>query len=363
MISVIIDNHNYGKYISEAIESVLDQTYQNFELIIIDGASTDDSREVITKYATKYSEKITAVFKPTSGQAAAFNLGFQLSHGDVIALLDSDDYFLPNKLEIINDAHQKYSFIGHGRHSTDGGRNFTPIDNEENRPRLLREYGFIYTYNLISSCISANRSLMEKILPMPENGYVTFADCYIKVLAQYFDNIHYIDEPLTMYRFHQENRVNSFQTPESMENFVKELYRRVFLDINTSLQEREMPCIPKMTPEGILQGLILANPGLSLNQHDVCALYGAGSYSPRVKRAAEYCGVRFCFVIDSDPGKWGSEWYGLPVISPIEAQNRRSEYDKIIIGATYYDEIEKVLDGLGFEKNTDYFRMPIVPND
>ena len=363
MVSVIIDNHNYGRYIGEAIESVLNQTYLDFELIIVDGASTDDSRKVIMKYVKSYPQKITAVFKPTSGQAAAFNVGYKLSKGDIVALLDSDDYFYPQKLEKIVREHENHMFIGHNRIHSDGMKNYVPMDDPSKRQDLLKKYGFIYTYNLISSCISGRRELLDKIFPMPENEYITFADCYIKVLAQYYDNIHYLNDKLTLYRLHNTNKVKSFESESFIEQFVVDLYNRVFKDVNTRLRERGEEEIPILSSDTAREALKIANNGAQLNAGDKYAIYGAGSYSPRVMKAAALCGASIVFAIDGNKDKWGTKWRDLDVISLTEAIKRRKEYDRILIGATAYEEIENTLKEVGLKEEIDYFKLPIVPND
>ena len=93
LVSVIIGNYNYGRFISEAIESALNQTYKNFELIVVDDGSTDNSREIIESYG----DKLTAIFQENGGQGRAFNAGFAVSKGEIICFLDSDDYYYPEK--------------------------------------------------------------------------------------------------------------------------------------------------------------------------------------------------------------------------------------------------------------------------
>lgn len=94
-VSVIIPVYNSEKYLAEAIDSVLAQTYQDFELIIIDDGSSDHSREIATSYP-----KVNYVYQENRGVAAARNRGVQLAKGDFLAFLDADDIWLPNKLAI-----------------------------------------------------------------------------------------------------------------------------------------------------------------------------------------------------------------------------------------------------------------------
>ena len=95
--SVIIPNYNRGKVLPKAISSVLSQSYSNFELIIVDDCSTDDSMQVIAKIQ---DDRIKLLQMPkNSGAAAARNYGIKNSKGDFISLLDSDDFYDPEFLQ------------------------------------------------------------------------------------------------------------------------------------------------------------------------------------------------------------------------------------------------------------------------
>lgn len=94
--SVIIPTYNRGKYVCEAIESVLGQTFQDFEVIVVDDGSTDDTRQRIEHYLPR----IEYIHQKNAGPAAARNTGIAASKGEYVAFLDSDDLWLPNKLRL-----------------------------------------------------------------------------------------------------------------------------------------------------------------------------------------------------------------------------------------------------------------------
>lgn len=94
-VSVIIPNYNYAKYIAKTIDSVLAQTYENIEIIVVDDGSKDKSIEVLKKYG----EKITIIEQKNQGVSLARNNGAEKSTGEYIAFLDADDIWLPEKLE------------------------------------------------------------------------------------------------------------------------------------------------------------------------------------------------------------------------------------------------------------------------
>lgn len=114
LVSIIMPSYNTGKYISETIKSVLAQTYSNWELLIVDDCSTDNTEEVISKYLP--SEKIKYFQnKKNSGAAISRNYALRKAKGKWIAFLDSDDVWMPEKLEYQirfmeeNDYHFSYT--------------------------------------------------------------------------------------------------------------------------------------------------------------------------------------------------------------------------------------------------------------
>ena len=96
MVSVIIPTYNREQTIERAVKSVLDQTYQDFELIIVDDGSTDHTREKVDAFK---SDKIRYIVQKNAGAAAARNTGIMQARGSVIAFQDSDDFWRPDKLE------------------------------------------------------------------------------------------------------------------------------------------------------------------------------------------------------------------------------------------------------------------------
>ncbi|EPL1602607.1 glycosyltransferase family 2 protein [Acinetobacter baumannii] len=99
LVSIITPSYNSAKYIGKTIDSVISQTYKNWELIIIDDCSIDSSVDIIKDYENKDKRIKLIQLKENSGAAVARNTGIQLARGRFIAFLDSDDSWLPEKLE------------------------------------------------------------------------------------------------------------------------------------------------------------------------------------------------------------------------------------------------------------------------
>jgi glycosyltransferase involved in cell wall biosynthesis len=99
LVSVIIDNYNYGCFLREAVESVLQQTYPSIECIVVDDASTDDSRSVIQDILRDYPDVTAILRQENGGQSLACKDGFAASSGHYVIFLDADDFLLPAAVE------------------------------------------------------------------------------------------------------------------------------------------------------------------------------------------------------------------------------------------------------------------------
>src|SRR5688572_17262033 len=98
-ISVVMPSFNQAGYLEEAIKSVLDQPYENVELIIVDGLSTDGSVEIINSY--KNRSNVKAIVEKDNGQADALRKGFSLCSGDIYAWLNSDDVYAEDAFRLV----------------------------------------------------------------------------------------------------------------------------------------------------------------------------------------------------------------------------------------------------------------------
>lgn len=224
LVSILINNYNYGCFLAEAIDSALAQTYENFEVIVVDDGSTDNSREIIESYGNK----IVPVLKENGGQASAFNTGFAASRGSIICFLDSDDVFLPEKATEIVKAFTNYpdcSWCFHPLHYTND-----PLGDsvDKNGSVFLKNYdlrSFFESGNLTKEIFSIlpatsglcfTRSFLESILPMPEGKGISINENYIKYIALAISEGLTTNQKLGCLRLHNENaftgKKNSYLT-------------------------------------------------------------------------------------------------------------------------------------------------------
>lgn len=100
LISVIVPVYNVEKYLNECIESVLKQTYKNFELLLIDDGSSDSSPKICDDYA-KQDERVKVVHKQNAGVSAARNTGLDIAKGEYVTFIDSDDFVSEDYLQLL----------------------------------------------------------------------------------------------------------------------------------------------------------------------------------------------------------------------------------------------------------------------
>lgn len=201
LVSVIMPSYNTGRFIAESIESVLAQTYTNWELLIVDDASTDNTDEVVQDVKNRHPECSEAIhyFKNDRNRGAAYsrNLALREAKGEWIAFLDSDDLWLPEKLEkqlkFMND--NGYKFSGTGR---------TYVDEDgHNLNKYIRSPHHVTKLGMHLYCWPGCLTVMYH---MPMVGLVQIADLkknndyavWLKVVKKC--DFYAFDEPLAKYR-------------------------------------------------------------------------------------------------------------------------------------------------------------------
>lgn len=213
LISVVINNYNYGRYLAQAIRSALAQTYAHCEVIVIDDGSTDDSLAV----ASKFGDAIKVVAKPNGGQASAFNRGFAEAAGEWILFLDADDELYPEAIEravpLMQPGVCKIHFSLHIHREECGSRQrdqVMPPDvlSEGDVVPIIRRSGSYVWPPTSGNVFSA--LCLRQILPMPEIEFRICADLYLCLKIAPLGKMRAVNEPLGIYRIHGENNHTRF---------------------------------------------------------------------------------------------------------------------------------------------------------
>ncbi|MBK8973245.1 MAG: glycosyltransferase [Hahellaceae bacterium] len=338
LISVLINNYNYADYIEEAVESVLKQTYQNFELIIVDDGSTDHSKAVIEQLVVPGLVKI---YKENGGQGSAFNAGFAASKGEIICFLDSDDWWKPGKLEEIVKWHHflqgNYALLQHNVDVWDGGKVY-PF-----KEAMLSGDCFSLTrrtdelaFFVGTSGLAFKRTVLEQLLPVPANFRIS-ADAYLTRTSYTKGLVYSIPYSLGYYRKHNNavlgntrydhsrfhrtvlfpalnefNKANGIGYRYSVKPKAKKIDNKI---LGYLLRVRDLWSIKKLSSEI-----------KRFHKDTKVMVYGAGTVAVKVlPRLAEHVAC----IVDMDDRRDGEEFYGKQIISL--SKMHRHEYDYILV--------------------------------
>lgn len=224
-VSVIIPTHNRAKYMEKAIKSVLNQTYKNYEIIVVDDGSTDKTEKIAKKYVKKHKRKVRYIYQKNKGPSAARNTGIGNAKGKYIAFLDSDDEFLPKKLKkqmsfVKRRPNCRFLYTWYYNSNKNG-----KID----RKRRTKRYGSkealqykLYTrqFTIRTSTVMIEKKVFKKTGLFNENyWYSQDWDMWLRI-ANYHRG-YCIKEPLAKYRQHGSNR-----SSKGIKRYHKEIKKR-----------------------------------------------------------------------------------------------------------------------------------------
>lgn len=206
-VSVIVPTYNRAEYVRDAIDSILAQTYQDFEIIVVDDGSTDHTKEVLGRY----DGKITYLHQSNGGSGSARNLGIRHARGKYIAFLDSDDFWLSTLLdsEVRFLEQNHYDFVHSKMIVTDiNGHEagYKPSRKQENTFDWFIKFGRWST-----STVLVKKECFEKVGYFDESlRVVQDYDQWLRI-ARHF-RIGFLNETLSVYRQH-ENNISNDQLP------------------------------------------------------------------------------------------------------------------------------------------------------
>jgi glycosyltransferase involved in cell wall biosynthesis len=208
-ISIIVTCYNYGRYVAQALDSVLVQGYPSCELIVVDDGSTDDAPRVLARYA----DRARIIRQENQGSIAAYNRGFAEASGDVIVLLDADDWLEPSALSRIaqhwrpevSKLQWDLKIVDADGH--DLGRKFCHFDSDYDERRVRESFQKTGTYRWPVSVGNAySRWFAEKVFPL-SRGYGP--DGALNTVAPLYGDVVTVPEVLAAYRIHGSNQWSS----------------------------------------------------------------------------------------------------------------------------------------------------------
>ncbi|NEQ81806.1 MAG: glycosyltransferase [Moorea sp. SIO2I5] len=213
LVSIIITNYNYRHFVTQAIDSVLEQTYRNFEIIVVDDGSTDNSREAIEFYG----DRLVTIFQENAGMKAARNAGLKKSTGEIVCFLDADDYFHKEKLSKVVSSfleHSEWVQVSHcwisvNKEGVPIGSGASDILSQGDVRNLLLKWGKYASG--ITSASAYRRTALKQVMPISGEFGI---DSYLNASLPFYGEVGCINEPLMFYRMHGKNvRAHSDNLP------------------------------------------------------------------------------------------------------------------------------------------------------
>lgn len=224
-VSIVIPSYNHESFVARAIESVFAQTYQDFEIVITDDASTDGSVEVLRSYASK-DPRVRLFLNRFNYETHTFNHCIQHSSGDYVAMLHSDDEFFPTKLEKQVDFLDRHPEVAavftqarivdeQGRDFPDPSHPYCTIFQQPNRSRYQWLRRFFFEGNcLCHPSVLIRRSAYDTLgLYNPLMGALEDLDMWVRVCLHH--EIHVLPDTLVNYRVRDRHANTSADTPEN----------------------------------------------------------------------------------------------------------------------------------------------------
>lgn len=220
LVTVIIPAYNHEKYIEECLESVINQTFPNLEIIVINDGSKDNTDETIRRLIARKSRSITYLSKENEGLCKTLNLGLEMAHGKYLSFIASDDVWLPSRIEegvLLLESNRNIGMV----FSDAFFANFdekSAVRYSEYKPKIKKLFknsiqnSDIYEAMLVENIVLALTVLIRKecidnVGIFDESLEYEDYDMWLRVSNKY--PIAYIDKPLAFYRIHDNNVSNN----------------------------------------------------------------------------------------------------------------------------------------------------------
>ncbi|MEL6674283.1 MAG: glycosyltransferase family 2 protein [Bacteroidota bacterium] len=198
-ISIVTPSYNQGDFIGDAIQSLLDQGYENFEHIIIDAVSTDNTHEVVSRYP-----HVTFISEPDEGQSDALNKGFKRATGDIVGWLNADDFYMPdtfNKvLKVLEDP--KVDAVYSNVRFIDGEGNYTRDLIEH---KVVKWLAWFYCY-IPSTTFFFKREIMDDGPFIDKDFHISMdMELFARLLHKGY-KFQYVNDFFASFRWHGGNK-------------------------------------------------------------------------------------------------------------------------------------------------------------
>lgn len=320
LISIILPTYNGSRYLPLSVESCLIQTYENWELIIVDDASIDNTRDIINKY-TRLDHRIKAIFHETNKRVpGALNNGFKSAKGTYFTWTSDDNYYRPNALQ------EMIEFLQKNQNVDIVYTDYTKINNAgvEMGKQLVENPDKLIYRNCVGACFLYKKKVNDVLQGYAEDYFLAEDyDFWLRASKEFI--LKSLHKDLYCYRLHSDSL-----TQQRKENCII---------ASKKVQERNFPSKADYKK-------ILSNRPVYI--------WGSGSLGKLTFKILNEIGIAVEGFLDNDPVKWGKSVFGKIIRKPSILENSYSCVPYIVIGSSYVEEIERQLESVGLVKEFDY---------
>lgn len=237
MIDILMATFNGEKYLREQIDSILNQTYSNFRLLISDDCSNDSTRDILQEYVQKDKRVIVFLQNKNLGVVKNFEFLLEKVEGEYFMFSDQDDFWQKDKIQksidkLIQDncdlVYSDLEVVGPKLELLN--KSYWDLKGFTKKVKKYNNFESLYLNNYITgSTMLVKSKWKNKILPIPSKSKYILHDYWTALIISKFGKLEYIDESLVKYRQHKSNEIGSKRKSDSIESF--EEMRKLFIDV------------------------------------------------------------------------------------------------------------------------------------
>lgn len=235
MIDILLSTYNGEKFLKEQLDSLLNQTYSDYKILIRDDGSSDNTKSILGLYKNKYEDKISLFFEDNVGPKKSFLNLLEKSNSDYIMFCDQDDIWDRNKLQIMYDVIKTHYNIPtlafcdlkvvdeNLNIICDSFYDYQKID------RYKTSFFELIKKAVIPGCVMMINRKLKDLIKFDNTDNITMHDSYISYIASYFGQIIYIDKKLNLYRQHGQNAIGAKEN--SLSFYAKRIFNYKWVDV------------------------------------------------------------------------------------------------------------------------------------